>query len=157
MDGPGVKTTVWRDHENPATSTLTRIISAALSVGYKLARSKGNFYRGFVRGTGKRRVIWQLKAMAVTFKPDFKEESISIDEFRRRFECDDWCNANWHHPIAYMRRYLEQTREVVEIVKGIGDGEFITQAEDRTQTSVFIPAGATQQEVDDVLEGLKEL
>ncbi|MGE0412020.1 MAG: hypothetical protein AB7I98_03885 [Verrucomicrobiales bacterium] len=157
MSGPGTKYTTWRDSENPAKSVLTRIVSAALSVGFKLARSKGNFYRGIEKGTDRLRVCWLMRAMEVTFKPDFKEETISIDEFRRRFESDDWCNANWHHPIAYMRRYLEQTREVVEIVQKIGNGDFIQRSEGGLTTTIFIPAGSSQEEVDNVLEGLTEL
>jgi hypothetical protein len=42
------------------------------------------------------------------FKPQFAEEQITVDEFARRFNNDEWCTANPHHPITHLRSFFEQ-------------------------------------------------
>jgi len=92
-----------------------------------------------------------------TFEPAFARETISVKEIERRFLSDDWVNANPHHPIAYMRHFLEERNKRVAEIK---DRPRLEVVEERNSTGgmsrCFIPENATPEERAAFLEDFRK-
>ena len=43
--------------------------------------------------------------------------NVTFDEFRKRYESLDWCEANANHPIAYLRAMNDQHNRLLDKVK----------------------------------------
>lgn len=103
----------------PAKSMNTRLVAAAIASGIR-PFSEG-FYSDTVEevdGRTKRDVTWSMDGGSEAhFVPDFPEEKIDFNEFRRRFLSIDWCEQNPNHPIAYMRGFVEQHTALVDKIK----------------------------------------
>ena len=71
-----------------------------------------------VKGVAERKHVWTFEGDATCeFKPAFKAESIEFNELVRRFNSDEWCLANPHHPIAYMRAMFDKLNALEERLK----------------------------------------
>ena len=65
-----------------------------------------------------RKHVWTFEGDAhCEFKPAFKAESVEFNELVRRFNSDEWCLANPHHPIAYMRAIFDKLNALDERLK----------------------------------------
>lgn len=123
--------------EKPKTITLRRIesvssklpesrhlIAAALACGFRPV--EGNWYEDTVEGPEtlealktakredlKREVCWTLDARSrATFTVNGRSETITFQEFVKRFEDEVWCRANADHPIAYQRETIAALKKL---------------------------------------------
>lgn len=102
----GSKISLIKDDRPPLQSGKTRLVAAALASNFHLFGKKAlvDAIEAHEDGTQSRSVTWLFDgSKGVTFAPEFAEETIGLGEFVRRFESLEWCEANPHHPIAYMR------------------------------------------------------
>ena len=116
----GTTLSIVRDHDTkPTESRNTRLIAAALSSGAMFATEAA--YSDTVEQTpngAKRTVTWLMDGAAkLHFEPIEVAESITFDEFRKRYESLDWCEANANHPIAYLRAMNDQHNRLLDKVK----------------------------------------
>lgn len=158
----GSKPLSWKSKEDPRTDFLTRIAAAAFTAGFDLISSKGYQHHVIVDESPAadpaapvdRSVTWIWDGrQTVTFSPAFAEETIGLAEFRARFESLEWVAANPHHPIAYMRAFLEKSRDTMGKVTTMPPALRITRG-DRT---VVAPPGATEEEIEAQFEDLDEI
>ena len=154
---------IWTSKENPVTSFLTRVVSAAFACGFDLIGPK--YYQHHVlidedadddpeaatEGTAPaRNVMWGFRGdQRVTFRPIPAEETITVQEFRRRFEDLDWVARNPDHPISYMRALLEQSRKTV--AKASMPPALRIR---RGDSEVIAPPGATEEQIEEAFEDL---
>ena len=95
-----------RDDQPPLKSDITALIAAMLACGFEYASDKPLLDTiEEVEGAPKRSVTWSMDGSA---KAAFKDETLDLVEFRRRFESLEWCRANPDHPIAYLRAFSEK-------------------------------------------------
>lgn len=90
---------------NPATSTTTQLIAAAVTCGFKLHESGGFQYT--IEQTEKgplRRIEWIIDGASRAHFRTVKNgvEEIEFPEFRSRYESDEWCRENPDHPITHL-------------------------------------------------------
>ena len=116
----GTTISVVRDHDTkPAESRNTRLVAAALSSGGMFATEAA--YSDTVEQTPdgpKRTVTWLMDGAAkLHFEPIEGAESITFDEFRKRYESLQWCEANPNHPIAYLRAMNDQHNRMLDKIK----------------------------------------
>jgi len=94
-----------RDDQPPLKSEVTVLIAAMLACGFKYASDKPLLDTiEEEEGAPKRSVTWSLDG---SVKAAFKDETLDLIEFRRRFESRDWCLAHPDHPIAYLRAFSD--------------------------------------------------
>jgi hypothetical protein len=141
-----------RDDQPPATSTNTRIIAGALISGGTFASPKPFLDAIEDTPTGpKRQVTWCMDAdKLMEFLPEFEAESINFGEFARRFLSAEWCEANPHHPISYMRAYSEQLNRLRDKLRTMKPMVLIR----RGNKHVLIPADADAARREKILSHL---
>lgn len=118
----GTTISVVRDHDTkPADSPNTRLVASALSSGGVFATEAA--YSDTVEQTAdgpKRTVTWLMDGAAkIRFEPIECAESITFDEFRRRYESLQWCEANANHPIAYLRAMNDQHSRMLDKIRAM--------------------------------------
>ena len=116
----GTTLSIVRDHDTkPTESRNTRMIAAALSSGAMFATEAA--YSDTVEQTPtepKRTVTWLMDGAAkLDVEPIEGAESITFDEFRKRYESLDWCASNANHPIAYLRAMNDQYSRLLDKIK----------------------------------------
>ena len=116
----GTTISVVRDHDTkPAESRNTRLVAAALSSGGIFATEAA--YSDTVEQTPngpKRTVTWLMDGAAkLSFEPIEVAESITFDEFRRRYESLAWCEDKDNHPIAYLRAMNDQHSRMLDKIR----------------------------------------
>ena len=116
----GTTISVVRDHDTkPADSPNTRLVASALSSGGAFATEAA--YSDTVEQTPdgpKRTVTWLMYCAAkIHFEPIQCAESITFDEFRKRYESLQWCEANANHPIAYLRAMNDQHSRMLDKIR----------------------------------------
>ena len=116
----GTTISVVRDHDTkPADSPNTRLVASALSSGGGFATEAA--YSDTVEQTAngpKRTVTWLMDGAAkIHFEPIQCAESITFDEFRKRYESLQWCEANANHPIAYLRAMNDQHSRMLDKIR----------------------------------------
>ena len=152
---------VWirKCRENPLTSWTSRVAFAAFVCGFDLVSKKG-FHHSIAADAetpealeASRSVTWQWDAKrCATFKPIPAEETIGLAEFERRFNSLEWCHANPDHPIAYMRVFLEKSRDGMDKLRSIQP----TLRHVRDGAVATAPADATEAEIDELFSRLEE-
>lgn len=91
-----------------------------------------------------------------TFEPSFARETIDLHELAKRFQSDEWCTANPHHPIAYMRNVLRHRNNLVAQIKNRPRHE-VTEVQVGNRTSrCYIPENATPEEREAILKEFNE-
>ena len=112
-------TVVREEDVKPSESRNTRMIAAALASGGIFASDKA--FLDTIEDTQsgpKRTVTWLMDgANKISFDPIPQAEQISIAEFRRRFDSQEWCESNADHPIAYMRAMSEHLNRLLDKIK----------------------------------------
>lgn len=151
---------VRRFTEDPAAAFYTREAIAAMVCGCDLVSSEG--FSHTVAETAEtpeaveetRAVVWLWDAAKrATFRPNFKEETISLAEFERRFESLDWVMANPDHPISFLRVYLDKLQKYLGIIQGSRPGVRIH----RGDATAIVPHDATEAEVEEMFARLPGL
>ena len=116
----GITISVVRDHDTkPTESRNTRLVAAALASGGMFA-TEAAFSDTVEKSPNgaKRTVTWLMDGAAnLSFEPIEVAESITFDEFRKRYESLDWCEANANHPIAYLRAMNDQHNRLLDKIK----------------------------------------
>lgn len=132
---------------------------AAFTCGFDLISNKGFVHT--VDGEAdtpeaiaeSRSVTWEWdESRRATFKPNFREETISIQEFFRRFESLEWCEQNPDHPISFMRIFLEKTRDGLKKIDSFRPCLRFRRGDDLA----VVPPDATPEDVDAYFEALNE-
>jgi len=92
------------DNVDPRRSEHTTLIGAALAAGAEFSGKRS--LNDSIDEEGVREVSWSMNGdKLLSFEPSFESEKIDFAEFRRRFESLEWCEANPHHPISFLRAY----------------------------------------------------
>jgi hypothetical protein len=139
---------------NPLNSTNTQLVAAALTSGFNLVEPGG--FRDTVEQTERgplRRVEWFIDgASRGTFKtPSLGDEEIEFPEFRRRFESEDWCLANPHHPIAFLRWAFRAHGQLRDRIRELKPAALLR----RGNRQVTIPAGLPEDKRQKLLSYLQ--
>jgi hypothetical protein len=110
---------VRETNDHPARSRNTRLIAAAISSGAVFASGQALCDAVEETANGPRRTVtWLMDGAAkMTFEPIDGSEEITFDEFRRRFESLDWCEANPNHPISYLRAMSDHHSRLLDRIK----------------------------------------
>ena len=116
----GTSITVVRDTDTqPTKSRNTLLVAASLASGGIFATE--NAFSDTVEnlpGGPKRTCTWLMDgAQKMRFEPIPQAEDITFDEFRKRYESQDWCEANPNHPISYLRAAHEHHNRLVDKIK----------------------------------------
>lgn len=129
-----------RDHEKPSQSINTRLVASALISGAQFANDKPFLDTvEDVNGEPKRTVTWLMDGGAeMHFSPEFLEERITFNEFKRRFLSLDWALANPNHPIAYMRGMSEMMNRLRDKISTMKPLALIR----RGKSFALVPAGS---------------
>jgi len=155
----GSSPVLWKENQDPLTSFMTRVAFAAFTCGFDLISDKG-FHHSVADDAAdedeiaaSRSVtwIWDEKTKA-TFTPIPAEETITLQEFETRFSSLKWVHENPDHPIAYMRMFLEKSREGFEKIRAIRPTRRIT----RGDAVATVPHDATQEQIDELFDELNE-
>jgi hypothetical protein len=103
----------------PIESRNTRLIASAIASGFEFGTEKAfSDTIEDINGTPKRTVTWAMNgAQKMKFSPIEKEEEIGFSEFQKRFDSQEWCEANPDHPIAYMRAMSDTYNRLVDKIK----------------------------------------
>lgn len=112
--------TIVRDQDTkPSESRNTRLIAAAIASGAVFASESAFLDAVEETSQGPRRTVtWLMDgATKMPFEPIDGSESITFDEFRRRFESQAWCEDNPNHPIAYLRAMTEHYNRLLDKIK----------------------------------------
>lgn len=128
---------------DPRSSPTRGPLAAALCCGLKLYGEKPFCdYIEEINGEPVRRHLWTFDGKSeTTFKPAFKEETIEFNEFARRFQSDEWCAANPHHPIAHMRAMWDQLAYIHAALKPLKPALKVTKG----RNWVLIPHDCPEQ------------
>lgn len=150
--GIGSQPVLWHSKLHPLEDVLTRYAIAALVCGGDLISERG--FNHTVSGEAlteeemdtTREVTWLWDGKKeITFSPAFAEETITIQEFRRRIASDEWFKENRHHPIAYCRVLIDRLKSYLTKIQEIPPG--ITLYRDDVKGTFKFDA--TEEEIDE--------
>jgi len=144
------KFSVVSDHEAPLKSANTHLIAAACTSGGMLYKD------GYLDTIGQghdgkpcRTVVWLMEEKEITFSATQKE-TISTQEFIRRWHDREWCAANPDHPIVFMRYYQATLTQLREAIRN----ETPTLVVKKGGRAAYIPGNATEAEKSALLSKL---
>lgn len=102
------KACVLVDDSHPLKSANTQAVAASRAIGGEIQEQGYLNSVGIdANGRSKRTVVWALEARQIEFKP-FAGETISQQDFLKRWSDHEWIKANPDHPIAFMKAYQIQ-------------------------------------------------
>lgn len=144
-----------RDDKSPLQSPNTRLVAAALAVGFQFAGDKS--FMDATDEAGKRTVTWLMDAaLKVPFKwvedDKAKHEDITFGEFRKRYTDMEWVRSNPDHPIAYLRAVHKKHVNLVGRIKELPTCATIKHG----KKTASIPSNATPEEREWVLGELRK-
>ncbi|MFK5923273.1 MAG: hypothetical protein QM496_13935 [Verrucomicrobiota bacterium] len=156
--GEGSTPVIWKGKENPLTDFMTRCAFAALTSGCDLISDKG--FQHTVADDAEtvadldasRSVTWIWDNNKTAHFGPVAEETISIQEFERRFMSDTWYLENPEHPISYMRAFLEKSRDGFGKIASIKPSRRVC----RDDAVATVPHDASDAEIDAVFEQLND-
>jgi hypothetical protein len=138
---------------NPLNASNTRLIADALTSGFRLLEVGG--YRDTVEQTDKgplRKVEWYIDGSSKgLFVTAAGREEIDFEEFRRRYQSEQWCLEHCHHPIAFMRWSARHLSELRDKIRDLTPAAVLR----RGHRSVTIPANLPQDKKEKLLSYLK--
>ena len=128
----------------PLQSPTLGLVAAALTSGIRFSSDKPLLDTVEEReGEVVREFAWSFDdRSAVVFRPNFREETLSMEELRRRFEDLAWCGQNPDHPIAYMRVLFEKLTLLRTNLRAMKPLLKIRQG----RSTALIPADASPEE-----------
>lgn len=138
---------------NPLNAANTRLIADALTSGFRLVEPGG--FRDTVEQTDKgplRKVEWFIdgKSRGIFVTAEGREE-IDFQEFRRRYQSEEWCLEHQHHPIAFMRWSARHLGLLRDQIRALTPAAVLR----RGKRSVTIPANLPQDKKEKLLNYLK--
>lgn len=148
---------IWSGTKNPLEDFRTRVALAAMAAGFDLISDKG-FQQSFAADAvteeeleESRVVKWLWNgSRKATFRPAFEQETISLQEFERRFSDLEWCEANPDHPVSYMRIFLEKLKDGLAKISSLEPA----LRHYRDEAVATAPASATEEEIDELFSEL---
>lgn len=142
MIDTNTKVSVLADHEHPLKSANTHLVAAACTSGAEL--SPDGYLDTIEQGPDgkpKRTVVWVMTDKEITFSP-VAGETISTQEFLRRWNDKEWCAANPDHPITFMRYYQQTLSKLRDAIRDQTPTIKVT----RGGRAAYIPASASEAE-----------
>jgi hypothetical protein len=136
------KFSVVTDHEAPLKSANTHLIAAACTAGGIL--SKDGYLDTIEQGLDgkpRRTVVWLMEDQEISFSAT-QAESISTQEFIRRWHDREWCAAHPDHPIVFMRYYQQTLTQLRDAIRD----QTPTIVVKRGGRAAYIPGKATESE-----------
>jgi hypothetical protein len=133
-----------RGDGSPLQSPTLGLVAAALASGARFASDKPLLDTVEEReGEALREFAWSFDDRStVVFRPQFREETLTLDELRRRFEDLAWCEQNPDHPIAYMRVIFEKLTHLRASLRAMKPLLKIRQG----RATALIPADASPED-----------
>lgn len=107
-----MKLRVLQETEQSGKSFNSDLIAAWLTAGGKLVE-KGGFQQ-YQADDGKVHVRWLVNCDQLAVVDG---QRIEFDEFRERFQSQDWCVANPDSDIAFMRAFRDNARDLKRFAK----------------------------------------
>jgi hypothetical protein len=103
----------------PLKSQNTWMIAAAMASGICLAKDRSFVDTVEVKADGRRHRVttWICDTAPAQFDPFGTSESVSPEEFSKRYLSSEWCAKNNNHPIAYMRHFSETYQKLRDYLK----------------------------------------
>lgn len=133
---------VLSDHEHPLKSSNTHLVAATTTAGGELApQGYLDTIEQGVDGKPRRTVVWLLADKQIEISP-FAGETISTQEFIRRWMDREWLKANPDHPITFMRYYQTNLQSLRDAIREQTPTLKITKG----GRSAFLSANATEEE-----------
>ena len=128
----------------PLQSPTLGLVAAALTSGIRFSSDKPLLDTVEEReGEAVREFAWSFDdRVTATFRPNFREETLTMEELRRRFEDLAWCEQNPDHPIAYMRVLFEKLTQLRTNLRAIKPLLKIRQG----RSTALIPGDASPEE-----------
>jgi len=128
----------------PLLSPTLGLVAAALTSGARFSSDKPLLDTVEEKqGMAAREFAWGFDDRSqIVFRRSFREETLSIEEFRTRFEDLEWCSKNPDHPIAYMRLMWEKLTQLRGTLRDMKPLLKIRQG----RSTAFIPADAPAEE-----------
>ena len=83
-------------------------------------------------------------------KPGFASEKLNFAEFEKRFNDLDWCEKNKNHPIAYLRFFSDNHKDLIKKVKNLKPMRVVQKGKRRA----LIPAGTSEEKTLEILAKL---
>ncbi len=128
----------------PLLSPKLGFVAAALTSGARFSSDKPLLDTVEEKdGAAAREFAWSFDDRStIVFRPKFREEALSIEELRTRFEDLKWCEQNPDHPITYMRLMWEKLTDLKTALRQMKPLLKIRQG----RSTAFIPADASPEE-----------
>lgn len=116
----GTTIAIVRDTDTPPTkSRNTRLVAAWIACGGVFATQ--NAFSDTVENLPegpKRTCTWLMDgAQKVEFETAEGKEFIVFEEFRKRYDSQEWCEANPNHPISYLRAGCDHHNHLIDKIK----------------------------------------
>ena len=129
---------------SPLLSPTLGLVAAALTSGARFSSDKPLLDTVEEKqGMAAREFAWGFDdRSSMVFRPNFREETLSLEELRTRFEDLKWCEQNPDHPIAYMRLMFEKLTQIRTALRDMKPLLKIRQG----RSTAFIPADASAEE-----------
>lgn len=129
---------------SPLLSPTLGLVAAALTSGARFSSDKPLLDTVEEKhGMAAREFAWGFDDRSVmVFRPNFREESLTLQELRTRFEDLKWCEQNPDHPITYMRLMWEKLTQLKSSLREMKPLLKIQQG----HSTAFIPADAPAEE-----------
>ena len=129
---------------SPLQSSTLGLVAAALAGGIRFSSDKPLLDTVEDRdGAAVREFTWSFDDRGTaTFRPNFREETLTLEELRARFEDLSWCEKNADHPIAYMRVLFEKLTQLRSGLRAMKPLLKIRKG----RATAFIPADAPPEE-----------
>jgi hypothetical protein len=142
MIDTNTKVSILADHEHPLKSANTHLVAAACTSGAEL--SPDGYLDTLEQGPDgrpHRTVVWVMQDKEISFG-SFEAETISTQEFLRRWNDAAWCAANPDHPIVFMRYYQKTLEKLRDAIRDQTPTIKVT----RGGRAAYIPASATEDQ-----------
>jgi hypothetical protein len=142
MIDTNTKVSVLADHEHPLKSANTHLVAASCTAGAELApQGYLDTIEQGLDGKPRRTVVWLLSDKQITFAPT-EGETISTQEFIKRWNDREWLEQNPDHPITFMRYYQQTLAKLRDAIRDQTPTIKVT----RGGRAAYIPSNATEEE-----------
>ena len=150
MIDTNTKVSVLADHEHPLKSANTHLVAAACTSGAELApQGYLDTIEQGLDGNPRRTVVWLMADKEISFSA-VEAETISTQEFIRRWMDKEWLAANPDHPITFMRYYQQTLAKLRDAIRDQTPTIKVT----RGGRAAYIPASASEAERSKLLSKL---
>jgi hypothetical protein len=104
----------------------------------------------------ERRFVWSFGGQATaTFRPAFKDETIELHEFAKRFNDAAWCQANADHPIAFLRAFADELTNLRTELRDMKPLLKIVRGSGQNRSIALIPSDTSPEEKERILNEME--